>query len=254
MARGAFGLQKQTHVSEAYVATSFGLFIGILRQTNSKFHRVFKGLPGIVNAKFRLSDFGANSSISGANADDREETTQTLSEEIKDQHGKILNLEKNLFKSEDDVKRLQNQLESLKQQLQNVNMPEEDFEPPEKKPKFNARADDKTQKVYHTFKYIAAKYQTSISSVMGNMVVFSPDSEAKDDLCEMVDMLVEKKGAKTGLKEILSDDSLKKYLRELRVPDWVLLYFKLSSTIPDEAWQTLLNVTHLGRSGVSTRA
>jgi len=36
----------------------------------------------------------------------------------------------------------------------------------------------------------------------------------------------------------------------LRVPDWVLLYFKLQVRLPDAAWQTLLNLTQLGRSGV----
>ena len=36
-----------------------------------------------------------------------------------------------------------------------------------------------------------------------------------------------------------------------RVPDWVQLYVKLKSKIPDAAWQTILNYLNLGRSGVS---
>ena len=37
----------------------------------------------------------------------------------------------------------------------------------------------------------------------------------------------------------------------MTVPDWVLLYFKLKTRLPDNAWRTLLNLTQLGKSGVS---
>ena len=41
------------------------------------------------------------------------------------------------------------------------------------------------------------------------------------------------------------------FLQSLRVPDWTPLYFKLQSRIPDQAWQTLLSICKLGRTGVS---
>ena len=46
-------------------------------------------------------------------------------------------------------------------------------------------------------------------------------------------------------------DSAAQFLQSLRVPDWTLLYFKLQSRIPDQAWQTLVSLTKLGRTGVS---
>ena len=33
-------------------------------------------------------------------------------------------------------------------------------------------------------------------------------------------------------------------------PDWVYLYFKLKSKIPNDGWQDMLNLTYLGRTGV----
>ena len=46
-------------------------------------------------------------------------------------------------------------------------------------------------------------------------------------------------------------DSGPQFLQSLRVPDWTSLYFKLQSRIPDQAWQTLLSICKLGRTGVS---
>lgn len=46
-------------------------------------------------------------------------------------------------------------------------------------------------------------------------------------------------------------DSAAQFLQSLRVPDGTLLYFKLQSRIPDQAWQTLVSLTKLGRTGVS---
>ncbi|KAL9973285.1 hypothetical protein ACROYT_G019716 [Oculina patagonica] len=37
----------------------------------------------------------------------------------------------------------------------------------------------------------------------------------------------------------------------MRVPDWVLLYFKLHAKLPDQEWQTLLNLSRLGKSNNS---
>ena len=58
------------------------------------------------------------------------------------------------------------------------------------------------------------------------------------------------KGSRKGLSELLLPQTYQRILESLRVPDWVLLYFKLQVRLPDAAWQTLLNLTQLGRSGV----
>ncbi|KXJ11634.1 hypothetical protein AC249_AIPGENE15222 [Exaiptasia diaphana] len=51
-----------------------------------------------------------------------------------------------------------------------------------------------------------------------------------------------------GLTGIVGETS-HAFLKSLRPPDWALLYFKLESRIPDEGWQTLTNITNLGRTG-----
>lgn len=60
---------------------------------------------------------------------------------------------------------------------------------------------------------------------------------------------MEKKGLKKGL-EALVLDVLQQYMQQFRIPDWVLLYFKLEAKIPDEGWQTMINLTKLGRTKV----
>ena len=45
-------------------------------------------------------------------------------------------------------------------------------------------------------------------------------------------------------------DSAPECFQSLRVSDWTLLYFKLQSRIPDQGWQTMLNLTKLRRTGV----
>ena len=51
----------------------------------------------------------------------------------------------------------------------------------------------------------------------------------------------------------MSDETYSKYVEGLRVPDWVLLYFKTKSRISGHTWQAIINVTKLGRTGVSLR-
>ena len=57
---------------------------------------------------------------------------------------------------------------------------------------------------------------------------------------------------KKGLEELLMPDTYKRVVESMRVSDWVLLYFKLQARLPDAGWQILLNLTQLGRSGVSS--
>ena len=91
--------------------------------------------------------------------------------------------------------------------------------------------------------------------VLGHLCTNDPakaPSEAQDIISEIVSAVTEKKGVKRGLEAIVPD-VLQQYLHQFRVPDWVLLYFKLEARIPDEGWQTMINLTKLGRTGVSTQ-
>lgn len=58
-------------------------------------------------------------------------------------------------------------------------------------------------------------------------------------------------GFEKTLKEILPGEILEKQVKAMTVPDWHLLLLKLQVQISDEDWQTLLNVTELGKNGLS---
>lgn len=101
---------------------------------------------------------------------------------------------------------------------------------------------------------VLAKYHATLSCVLGNSFLHGTDEErgkVSETISEVVNLVMEAQGAKKGLTELLLPTTHQRLLESMRVPDWVLLYFKLQAKLPDAAWQTLLNFTQLGRSGVS---
>ena len=99
------------------------------------------------------------------------------------------------------------------------------------------------------------KYQESILCVLGNSFVFGCDDkkkEVRNITSKVVDLVMELAGAKKGMSELLSSETHARLFKSKRVPDWVLLYLKLQTRLPDSAWQTMLNLTGLGKGrGVS---
>ena len=57
-------------------------------------------------------------------------------------------------------------------------------------------------------------------------------------------------GVHKTCEELIPEELWQKRLDEMCVPDWLLLC-KLESRISDDGWQTILNRTRLGKSGVS---
>ncbi|XP_031573731.1 uncharacterized protein LOC116307600 [Actinia tenebrosa] len=110
----------------------------------------------------------------------------------------------------------------------------------------------KCENIFSSLKDICAKHKESISSVLGHFYVTGAEKE-KDEvrniISEVFNRILESKSNKNGIWGFFSDDVSHKILCQMRVPDWALLYFKLKTRLPDSAWQTMLNVTHLGRSG-----
>ena len=101
---------------------------------------------------------------------------------------------------------------------------------------------------------VSEKYRESISCVLGNSFIFGNEDEkeqVRDTISEVVEMVMDAKGSKRGFSELLSSSTYQRIMKSMRVPDWALLYFKLQTKLPDSAWQTLLNLTQLGKSGVS---
>ena len=94
---------------------------------------------------------------------------------------------------------------------------------------------------------VLAKYHETLACVLGNSFLY-----VSETLSEIVNLVMDAKGSKKGLKELLMPETYQRVVESMRVPDWVLLYFKLQARLPDAGWQTLLNLTQLGRSGVSS--
>ena len=58
-------------------------------------------------------------------------------------------------------------------------------------------------------------------------------------------------GVRKTFEELVPEELWQKRVDEMCPPDWILLLSKLESRISDEGWQTFLNRTKLGKSGVS---
>ena len=102
---------------------------------------------------------------------------------------------------------------------------------------------------------VLAKYHETLACVLGNSFLYGSDEDkgnVSETLSEIVNLVMDAKGAKKGLEELLMPETCQRVVESMRVPDWVLLYFKLQARLPDAGWQTLLNLTQLGRSGVSS--
>ena len=103
---------------------------------------------------------------------------------------------------------------------------------------------------------VLAKYHETLACVLGNSFLYGSEKDIKgnvsETLSEIVNLVMDAKGSKKGLEELLMPETYQRVVESMRVPDWVLLYFKLQARLPDAGWQTLLNLTQLGRSGVSS--
>lgn len=109
-------------------------------------------------------------------------------------------------------------------------------------------------KVSSELEGVWAKYHESLSCALGNSFLYGGDEDKEkvsETLSKVVNLLMDAKGTKKGLTELLLPETYQRLLGSMKVPDWVLLYFKLQTRLPDAGRQTLLNLTQLGKSRVS---
>ena len=64
-----------------------------------------------------------------------------------------------------------------------------------------------------------------------------------------VGVVAEKKGLRQALPSLLGGHH-QAYIDSLRVPEWVQVFVKLATKMPDRAWQMVLNFLNVGRTGV----
>jgi len=96
---------------------------------------------------------------------------------------------------------------------------------------------------------------SDIGKLFGYGLLYGPDEThkqfVKDVLSTALCTVAEKKGIKKTFNTSLCDNLTTDYVQSLRVPDWIQLYVKLATKLPNRSWQTLLNFLNIGRSGVS---
>ena len=219
---------------EVLTASTLGLCGGLIRQRELNDHTYlasdsFKRIAQVINNHCAITGLPRN----GANSDD------------------ISLMKKELDEAKEKIRELQSFYS--KQNAMSSHVDERLAKSPKRK---KQRLSKKSAgEILRTLEDACDKHKASVASVLGYLCSNDPakqPSEARDIISEIVTTVTAKKGVKRGL-EALVPDVLQEYLFQFRVPDWVLLYFKLEAKIPDEGWQTMINLTKLGRTGVSHR-
>lgn len=94
-----------------------------------------------------------------------------------------------------------------------------------------------------------------LGKVLGYGLLFSGRQENEEFVRETVSSalltVAEKQGVRKAFTSLLKENIYDEYVNTLRVPDWIQLYVKLATKLPNRSWQTLLNFLNIGRSGVS---
>ena len=112
--------------------------------------------------------------------------------------------------------------------------------------------DSKASCVFEELEEVAERHRESLASILGHLACCERKPEARNLLGQIVDLITEEKGVSKAVKVILSDETFYAFMHSMAVPDWVLLYFKISARLPDGGWQMLLNLTKLGDTKVSS--
>lgn len=92
----------------------------------------------------------------------------------------------------------------------------------------------------------------SLGSVLGECCINGGKEsvKAREAVRSAFDVMVTEKGARVAFSKLLSEETLNARAQSVRVPDWVLVLFKLKSRISNKGWQDFTNLTKLGRTGV----
>lgn len=98
---------------------------------------------------------------------------------------------------------------------------------------------------------VCDRHRESLANVLSYMCAFG-DSEATAILNEVMENVSAKKGVKRTVLDLVGEGTYSKYVESLRVPDWILVYFKTKAQISGRTWQAVINITKLGRTGNSS--
>ena len=258
---------------EVYLVTSFGLYIGLVNHKNTlevskefDFFRVLLNTSCLDYVRAKTSKMPAKSDDARAGVISATPpecpTFLALKEQLVQQEKFIHNLQRNLDDYREKIQTLEAELRgelakpssfratdtrphdgraTLKEISEN-----DLLTPVARKRRMNVKASS----VFKELEDVAERHRESLASNLGHLACCEKKPEARDLLRQIVDLIAEEKGVKKAVRVILSDDTFHSFMQSMAVPDWVLLYFKISARLPDGAWQLLLNLTKLGDTKV----
>ena len=258
---------------EVYLVTSFGFYIGLVNHKNTlEVSKEFDFFRVLLNT-FCLDDVRAKTSKMPAKSDEARAgvisatplecpTFLALKEQLVQQEKFIHNLQRNL----DDYRK---KIQTLEAELRGELAKPSSFRATDTRPHDGRatlkeisesdlltpvarkrRMNVKASSVFKELEDVAERHRESLASILGHLACCEKKPEARDLLRQILDLNAEEKGVKKAVRVILSDDTFHSFMQSMAVPDWVLLYFKISARLPDGAWQLLLNLTKLGDTKV----
>ena len=233
--------------SKVAIATLFGVVSAIVRQKFKEGEaEQYQWLVDAINSlkigkvETETSDIRLESSASGADFRDQLKAASDVASAIERENERL----------KAHLDRAQRQLESLSEDVKKLKQLIESGQRPEtNKSEGDAKEEQiADQDVWTSISDVCDKFQIYLADVFVN-------EKHRPEVARVLSDIAEKLRSNSSsplqaLETILGDSSVK-FLQSLRVPDWTLLYFKLQSRIPDQAWQMLLNISQLGRTGVS---
>lgn len=255
---------------EIYVSTAFGIVGGLLRSKDLKhcsfiddnFYKIINCINSV-----DLADYSRRE-----NKTSQAEEIEILEEKLLVSRQDTENLKKQLEASSTALKKLENQVNNksppnsvvfpptpdsanqstLSQSGLSPNV-EEISKKNTSRPTIKRRSiESRTKALKKEIDDVCNSHRESLATVLGHQIL-AGDNGTQNDMEELLDIVIDKKGSKEGFESIFSNDKWISYFKTLRRPDWALLYFKIKAKLPDDAWQTMLNITNLGRTGVSNQ-
>ena len=125
-----------------------------------------------------------------------------------------------------------------------------DLSPPSKRRKVREAA----TAIMKSISQVCEESGDTLGAVLGECCLMTgkDGSDAQETVRAVFDVMAKEKGVQKSFRKLLSEEVWDKRVECMRVPDWIYLLFKLKSRLSDSSWQDLTNLTKLGRTGVSS--
>jgi len=111
----------------------------------------------------------------------------------------------------------------------------------------------KVETVMENINTVCSSHDETLSEMIAQCCLFQrkDNFDGKKIVRNIFERVEKDHGVRKTFEELVPEELWRKRVDEMCPPDWILLLSKLESRISDDGWQTFLNRTKLGKSGVS---